>query len=450
MSDPFDQSALARRAEALVAAARAAGADSADAVAVRGVSLSAQVRLAELEELDRAEGDDLGLRVLIGRRQAVVSTSDPDEAGFKALAERAVAMAREAPEDPYARIAGPDELGADFPELDLVDHGQPDADRLIARAQAAEAAARDVAGVTNSGGASASWGLGGMVVATSAGFLGSYLGSHYSVSCQAIAGKGTGMERDYAFSSALHDEDLDSPEEVGRLAGSRAVRRLGPRKIDTARMPVIFDPRVARSLVDHVAAAASGAAIARGTSFLKDHLGQRILPAGIRILDDPLRRRGLRSRPFDGEGIATPPLDLVDDGVLKSWLLDLATAAELGLVTTGHARRGVRSAPSPGPTNLALMPGTLSARDMIRETGRGLYVTDLIGHGVSLVTGDYSRGASGFLVENGDLGGPVSEITLAGNLSEMLLGLAAADDLEWRYGTNAPTLRVEAMTVAGR
>jgi PmbA protein len=450
MSDPFDQSALVRRAEALVAAARAAGADAADAVAVRGVALSAQVRLGQLEELERAEGDDLGLRVFAGRRQAVVSTSNPDAAGYRELAERAVAMARAAPEDPHARLADAADVARAFPDLDLVDPDEPDAEALIARAIAAETAARAVAGVSNSGGASASWGLGGMVLATSAGFLGSYLASRHSVSCSAIAGEGTAMERDYDFSAALHMEDLDAPEDVGARAGERAARRLGPRKLDTARMPVIYDPRVAGSLVGHLAGAINGAAIARGTSFLKDRLGERIFPEGVRILDDPLRPRGLRSRPFDAEGIAPRALDLVADGVLASWILDLSSASELGLETTGHAQRGVGSAPSPGATNLALMPGTIARETLIGETGRGIYVTELIGRGVNSVTGDYSRGAAGFLIEDGELGDPVSEITLAGNLSDMFATLTPADDLEWRHGVNAPTVRIEEMTVAGR
>lgn len=450
MSDPFDQSALERRAEALVAAARAAGADAADAVALRGVSVSAEVRLGALEELERAEGDDLGLRVLIGRRQAVVSTSDPDEVGYKALAERAVAMARTAPEDPHARLATADEMARDRADLDLVDRGEIDAETLIARAKQAEDAARAVPGVTNSGGASASWSLGGMVLATSAGFLGSYLVSRHGLSCSAIAGEGTRMERDYDAISSLHLADLPAAETIGKRAAERAVRRLGPRKLETQQMPIIYDPRVANSLVGHLAGAVNGATIARNASFLQNYLNERVFPAGVRILDDGLRRRGLRSRPFDAEGIATKPLDLVEDGVLRHWILDLATASELGLSTTGHAQRGVASTPSPGTTNLALMPGTVTPEELLRETGRGLYVTELIGRGVNGVTGDYSRGAAGFLIEDGTLGEPVSEITLAGNLKDMFATLTPADDLEWRYGINAPTVRVEGVTVAGR
>ncbi len=450
MTDPFDQTPLVRRAEALVAAALKAGADTADAVAVRGISVGAQVRLGNLEDLERAEGDDLGLRVLVGRKQAIVSTSDPDEAGYPALAERAVAMAKVAPEDPFVGLAGPSQFTSEFPDLDLVDRFEPDAELLVERAREAEDAARAVAGVSNSGGASASWGVGGMVLATSAGFLGSYIGSRHSVSASAIAGEGTGMERDYDFSSAIHFPDLDDPAAIGRSAGERAVRRLAPRKLETSTMTVVYDPRVANSLVGHLASAVNGAAIARGTSFLKDRLGEKILGVGIRVVDDPLRRRGHRSRPFDGEGIATRPLDIVADGVLQSWVLDLSSARELGLATTGHAQRSVGSAPSPGTTNLALMPGSTSRDDMIGSVGRGLYVTELIGRGVNLVTGDYSRGAAGFLIENGQLGGPVSEVTIAGNLSEMFAGLVPADDLEWRYGTNAPTVMIEGMTVAGR
>jgi PmbA protein len=320
--------------------------------------------------------------------------------------------------------------------------------KLEALARAAEQAGLAVKGVSKSGGASASAGIGGMVLVTSEGFSGAYLGSRHSVSMMAIAGEGTGMERDYDYSSALHAADLESPETIGRRAGERAVRRVNPRKVATRRMPVIFEPRVAGSIVGHLAGAVNGASVARKTSFLRDKMGETLFPAGITIIDDPLRRRGQRSHPFDGEGVAVRKLALIENGVLKSWLLDSATARELKLVTTGHAQRGTAS-PSPGPTNLHLEPGTLTPEQLIAETGEGLYVTDLIGSGVNLVTGDYSRGASGFWIENGKPTYPVSEITIAGHLTEMFRTLTPANDLTFRYGTNAPTLRVEGLTVAG-
>ena len=449
MSSFLDQSPLLSLAERLVAAARTAGADAADAVAVRSVSLSVEVRDGAVEESERSESDDMGLRVLVGKRQAVVSSNDLKGDGMAALAERAVAMARVAPEDPYVGLAPAELLARDIPDLDLVDHELPTVDRLEQFARAAEASALGVAGVAKSGGAGASVGIGGMVLVTSSGFRGAYVGSRHSVSAVAIAGEGTGMERDYDFSSTLHAADLEAPDKVGRHAGERAVKRLNPRKVATRRVPVIFDPRVAPSLVGHLASAINGASIARKTSFLRDKLGQRLFAAGIRIIDDPLRRRGQRSQPFDGEGVSGRRRAMIDDGVLTSWFLDSATARELGLATTGHASRGVSSAPSPAPTNLHLEAGAKSPQELIAGIDDGFYVTELIGSGVNLITGDYSRGASGLWIEKGELAYPVSEVTIAGHLDDIFATLEPANDLEFRYGTNAPTVRVEGLTVAG-
>ncbi|MFY9698848.1 MAG: metallopeptidase TldD-related protein [Rhodoplanes sp.] len=449
MSSPFDQSALVAVAEQLVAAARRAGADAAEAVAVRGVSQSVEVRQGSVEESALSEDDDVGLRVLIGRRQAVVSTNDLVHEGADALAERAVAMARVAPEDPFAGLADPDLLARERPDLDLLDPVMPSTRVLEERAQAAEAAALAVPGVTKSGGASASVGIGGMVLVTSAGFTGRYLGSRHSVSMQAIAGEGTAMERDYDFSSAVHAADLDRPEVVGRNAGERAVKRLNPRKVPTQRAPVVYHARAAGSLLSHLTAAINGSAIVRKTSFLQDKLHEMLFPATIRIIDDPHRRRGLRSHPFDAEGVGGRRRALIDAGVLTTFLLDCATARELGMTTTGHAQRGVSSTPSPGPSNVHLEPGAASPEALIKDIDRGLYVTDLIGMGVNLVTGDYSRGAAGFWIERGELTYPVSEVTIAGNLADMFRTLQPANDLEFRYGINAPTVRVEGLTVAG-
>lgn len=449
MSDLLDQSALTDIAEQLVRAAKAAGADSSDAVAVRSVSQSVEVRDGALEESERAESDDVGLRVFVGKRQAMISTNDVAGINPKALAERAVAMARVAPDDDYVGLADEDRLARSFPDLDLIDSQVPAVITLEQNARDTEAAALAVTGVSKSGGASASFGIGGMVLVTSQGFHGAYLASRRSLSVMAIAGEGTGMERDYDFSSALHASDLESAAVIGQRAGERAIRRLNPRKVKTQSAPVIFDPRVAGSLVGHLASAANGASVARKTSFLKDKRGEKLFADNIRIIDDPLRKRGLRSHPFDGEGVAVQPLVLVEHGVLQSWLLDSATARELGLVTTGHASRGVSSPPSPSPTNLHLEPGPLTPDALIAETGTGFYVTDLIGMGTNLVTGDYSRGASGYWIENGKLAYPVSEVTIAGYLFDMFASLTPANDLQFRYGTNAPTLRVEGLTIAG-
>jgi len=446
----FDQTALTDRAERLVKAALARGADAADAVAVRSMSLSIEVRDGAVEESERAESDDLGLRVLVGRRQAVVSTNDMASDVSAALAERAVAMARAAPEDKFAGLADAALLAHDFPDLDLIDPELPTVRQLEQSARAAEAAGLAVKGVAKSGGASASAGIGGMVLVTSHGFSGAYLGSSHGISMTAIAGEGTGMERDYDYSSVRHAADLEAPDKIGRTAGMRAVERLNPRKVTTRKVPVVFDPRVAGSLVSHLASAANGASVARKTSFLRDKMGARLFADGIRIIDDPRRLRGLRSHPFDGEGVAGKKLALVDDGVLRSWILDCATARELGLVTTGHASRGVSSVPSPSASNLHLEAGTLSPEALIADIKDGFYVTDLIGMGVNMVTGDYSRGASGFWIENGKRTFAVSEVTIAGHLNDIFRTLTPANDLEFRYGINAPTVRLEGLTVAGQ
>ena len=449
MTSLLDQTALSDLAERLVGAAKRAGADAADAIAVRGASLSVDVRDGAVEESQRSEGDDLGLRVLVGKKQAVVSTNDLDGSRFEELAERAVAMARAAPEDKFAGLADPSLLAHDFPALDLLDPDMPDVAMLERRAKEAEAAGLAVKGVSKSGGASASAGIGGMVLVTSHGFHGASIGSRHSIAMSAIAGDGTGMETDYDYTSTLHAADLESAQQIGRSAGERAVKRLNPRKVASRRVPVVFDARIAGSLVGHLASAANGSAIARKTSFLREKRGDQIFAKGIDIVDDPLRKRGLRSRPFDAEGVTASMRKIVEDGVLKTWLLDSATARELNLQSTGHAQRGVSSVPSPGPSNLHLTPGTRSPQDMIKEIEDGFFVTDLIGMGVNLVTGDYSRGAAGFWIENGKCTFPVSEVTIAGRLDEMFASLKPANDLSFRYGTNAPTLRVEGLTVAG-
>jgi len=444
----FDQTALIERAQRLVKAALSGGADAADAVVARSLSLGVEVRDGAVEASESAEGDDLGLRVLVGKRQAVVSTND-FAGDMRALAERAVAMARAAPEDKFAGLADEDLLAREFPDLDLIDRALPDVKQLEAMARAAEQAGLGVKGV-KSDGTSASVGIGGMVLVTSHGFCGAYLGSNHGLAMTAIAGEGTGMERDYDYSSVRHAADLESADKIGRTAGLRAVARLNPRKVSTRKVPVVFDRRVAGTLVSHLASAANGAAVARKTSFLRDKMGAKLFADGIRIIDDPLRKRGLRSRPFDGEGVACRTLALVEDGTLRSWLLDCATARELELTTTGHAQRGVSSTPAPAPSNLHLEAGTLSADDLIADIKDGFYVTDLIGMGVNMVTGDYSRGASGFWIENGKRSFPVSEVTIAGHLLDMFRALTPANDLEFRYGANAPTLRLEGLTVAGQ
>jgi PmbA protein len=438
------------RVAALIERARRAGADTADVLYYADASAGVQVRLGALEDVSRSEAEEIGLRFFLGHRSASVSSSDLSDEALSALVERAAAMAREAPEDRFAGLAPEDLLmKSGLLDLDADDGRDLPAAELKARALATEEAARSVAGVTNSEGAGTSAGRTVIALATSHGFCRGYSVSYYGGSASVIAGTGGGMQRDYAHHSARHYQDLDEAEAIGREAGERAVARLDPGKLASAAMPIVFDPRVGASLVGHLLGAITGPAITRRTSFLLDHEGQQVFAPGITIRDDPHRRRGLRSKPFDGEGLPTRPTALVEGGVLTGWLLDCASARQLGRAPTGHASRGASGPPGAGATNVHLEPGTISREALIADIGRGLYVTELIGQGVNPVTGDYSRGASGFLIENGQLGPPVAEITVAGNLLDMFRNLAAADDLEFRRAVNVPTLRVEGMIVAG-
>ncbi len=433
----------------LLARAKAGGADAADAVLFESVSLGASCRLGKPEDLERAESRDLGLRVLVGKRQAFVSSNDWAPAMRAELVERALAMARLAPEDPHCGLADPALLAKDLADLDLSDTAEPDGDALVATARLAEDAGRAVKGVTNSEGGQAGWGHASVALATSGGYSGAYSSTSHSVSCSVIAGSDGGMERDYDYSAARHLADLEDAAEIGRRAGERAVKRLNPRKVKSAQIPVVYDPRVSNGLVRHFATAINGQAVARGTSFLKDAMGTQVFADGITITDDPHRPRGLRSKPVDGEGVANRPYDLVADGRLTTWMLDTASASQLGLASTGHAARGTASPPSPATTNLYMAAGDVSPQAMIADIEEGFYVTELIGFGISMVTGDYSRGAAGFWIENGEIAYPVSELTVAGNLADMFRNLTPADDLVFRYGTDAPTIRVDGLTVAG-
>ncbi|TPM08172.1 MULTISPECIES: TldD/PmbA family protein [unclassified Mesorhizobium] len=446
MSDISDASRLTDRVAALVEAAKKAGADAADAVAVRGRSTGVSVRLGKIENTEASEGDDVSLRVFVGQRVASVSAtaaSDP-----KALAERAVAMARVSPEDPNHGLADPALLARQTRDLDLFDATEVSADQLKEAALAAEAAALAVKGVTNSAGSNASAGLGGLVLATSHGFLGHYVASRFSRSTSVIAGEGTGMERDYEFSSRQHFADLDAPEDIGRKAGERAVRRLGARKAATGPVDVVFDPRVARGIAGHLAGAINGAAVARKTSFLRDMMGKKVAASAITVTDEPLRRRGQASRPFDGEGVEGDKLLMIENGVLNHWFLSTSAARELGLVTNGRGSRSGSSV-SPSSTNLAIEPGERSPEELIASLKTGFYVTEVFGQGVDMVTGEYSRGASGFWIDNGQLAYPVAEVTIASNLKTMFLNMVPASDLDRNFGTAAPTLLIEGMTLAG-
>lgn len=437
------------RAADLVRAAVKAGADAADVLYAGNITTEVQVRLGELEEVTRSESEEIGLRIFIGRRSASTSSSDLSVDALSGLVERALAMAREAPEDPFAGLAPEERLYRDeSAEMELDDGSDPSAADLRALALEMEEVARAVEGITNSEGAGASAGRSTVALATSHGFARGYGTSHHDAGVSVIAGSGADMQRDSASHRVRHRSDLDPPERLGRLAAERALARLHPVRVPSATLPILFDPRVGGGLVSSLIGAMSGAAIARRTSFLLGREGERIFPEAIRIIDDPHRLRGLRSRPFDGEGVATRRTLLVEDGRLGLWLTNSASARQLGLETSGHAARSVGGSPGIGATNVHVEPGQASPQELMAE-GRVLLVTELIGHGVNPVTGDYSRGASGFLYEGGERVGPVAEITIAGNLVDMYATLVAADDLERRRAIDVPTLRVEGMRVAG-
>ena len=434
----------------LVAAARKAGADAADALYICNNSTQISVRLGALEDVERSEGEEIGLRLFVGSRSASVSSSDLSAEALGKLVERAVAMAREAPEDPYAGLA-PEErlLRGPAPDVDGDDGADPSPAALRERGEAAEDAARAIPGVTNSEGAGASASRTLVALATSTGFARGYSTSGYGCSASVIAGEGAHMQRDYAYHSARHLADLEDAAAIGTRAGERAVKRLNPGKLPSGAMPIVYDPRVSSGLLGHLAGAITGAAVARRTSFLLDRLGEQVFASGITVRDDPLRPRGLRSKPFDGEGLPTAARDIIADGVLTGWIMDSASARQLGLEPTGHATRGVGGPPGAGLTNLYLEAGPLSPQELIADIKLGVYVSELIGQGVNGVTGDYSRGASGFVIRDGQLCEPVAEITVAGNLKDMFRELTPASDLVFRRAVDAPTIRIEGMTVAG-
>jgi PmbA protein len=435
--------------ETLIKQARAAGADAADAILYASTSVGVERRLGQMENLERSESRDLGLRVFVGKRSAIVSATAIDPARFADLAERAVAMARMVPEDPFSALAEEAATPDDVRPLDLLDPDEPDLATLIERAQTAEEAALRVAGVTNSEGGSAGYGRTDIYLVTSAGFAGSFARTGHSVSASVLAGAGTDMQRDYDYHSAVHLSDLEDAVAIGTRAGERAVARLNPARPKTAKLPVIYDPRASGSLVSHLSSAINGASVARGTSFLKDKMGAQIFARGITIIDDPRRVRGSRSWTFDGEGVPTKTQVLVEDGVLQTWLLDSRSARQLGLKTTGHASRGTGGPPSPSATNLYMQAGTSTPAELMADIKEGLYITDMIGNSLNALTGDYSRGASGFMIRDGALAEPVAEITVAGNLLDMFMNMTPANDLQFRRGTDAPTIRVDGLTMAG-
>ena len=442
---------LSRLTDALLSAAKKAGAEAADAMAVEGTSVSIDIRAGKLEQAERAEGIEIGLRVLIGGQQACVSASDVSEATIARLAERAVAMAREAPSDPHAGLAEPGQIARDWDLAALEMHDpapEPDAAMLEASARAVELAAMAVKGITQVE-ASAAYGQRKMHLAASNGFSGGYGRTSHSLSAVAFTGEGTAMERDWAAEGRIFAADMPGADGIGALAGERALQRAGAVKPRTGSFPVLFDERVAASLIGHLLSASNGAAIARGASWLRDGLGTQVLPKGLYVIEDPHRPRIPASRPFDGEGLPTQRRLIVEDGILMGWTLDLSTGRKLGMPSTANAARGVSSPPSPSTSNIDLTPGNVTRADLIAQMGTGLLVTSMIGSTINPTTGDYSRGAAGFWVENGQISHPVNECTIAGNLRDMLLRIIPANDARAHLSTRVPSLLIEGMTLAG-
>ena len=435
--------------EKALSAAKQAGADGADVSFIKGGGLDVQVRLGKVESAERAEDYQIGMRVFVGQKSATISSGQLDDENITKLAERAVAMAKHAPEDPYARLATAEEQAKSFPDIELFDDTSYSTEQLTEIALACEEAALSQAGISNSDGASASSGSSEVLIGTSTGFNASYKRSSFGFSAVVLAEKDGQMERDYDYSAAAFAEDLDKPEVVGRSAATRTLARLGGHKPQTGTFPVIYDKRVSRSLAGHVASAINGAAIARGTSFLKDKMGEQIANASVRLLDNPLLPRGMGSRLFDGETLPVQKRYLVKDGCLQGWLLDLATAAQLGLSPTGNASRSLSGPPSPSVSNFIMEEGETTLDDMIADIDQGFYITELMGSSVSLTTGDYSRGASGFWIENGRITWPATEATIAGNLKDIFTDMMPADDLELTQSIAAPSVFVKQMMVAG-
>ena len=438
---------LEASANALVAAAMKAGANECDVVVANGNSLSMSVRDGVIENSNSAEGDEFSLRVFIGKQVASVSTNQIEDIDL--LAERAVSMAKVSPEDPNQGLADTELLATKYPKLDMLDDHKPMTEELVNQALEAESAGLAVSGVTKSMGASAGWGTSGFVLATSQGFSGNFSRSGFSFSAVMMGGEGEKMERDYDYSSAVFISDLRSPTDVGKKAGERAASKLNPRKIESGNMPVILDSRIASSIVGTILNAINASSVARKTSFWRDKMGEQVANKEITLIDDPLLAKGLGSKPFDGEGLACERLTPIKDGVLQNWLLDSATARELGMVSNGRASRS-GSGTSPSSTNTWIASGNKSIEEFAQEIGEGLYVCETIGHGVNMVTGDYSVGAGGFWIENGEITYPVAEITIASNLMDMYMGMIPGNDLEFVSSTNSPSLLVNNMTIGGK
>jgi len=447
-----DLKALETEANKLVALAKKAGATACDVVLASGDSLSVEVRDGQVEKSDRSESNSLSLRVFCDKKIASVTSNTQNN--LEKLAEQAVAMAKVSPEDEYqglaeeSRLLDASEMDNRINELDLLDVTEPQIKRMEQSAFDAEKAGLGIKGVSKSMGSGMGWSRSGFVLATSDGFSGSYERSGFSISCSLVSGEGTGMERDYDYDTAIHLEDLKAAEIIGKAAAERVVKRAGPVQVASGTFPIVCDPRISTGILGTMMGAINASAVARKTSFLRDEMGKQVATAGIQVIDDPRMVRRSGSKPFDGEGVATDRIDFVKDGVLQQWLLDSATARELSLETNGRAGRG-GTGTSPSTTNCYMKPGNQTPEELIKDIPDGLYLTETIGHGINMVTGDYSKGAAGFWIKNGEITHPVAEITVAGNLKEMFLNMHPANDLVFKYGTNAPTLLIEGMTIGG-
>lgn len=433
----------------LVKLALKSGADSVDTIAVSSSSLNVSQRLGRKEDLERSESNNIGLRVFVGKKQAIVSSVISKNNDNQEIIERAISMAKVTPEDPFSSIVNKENLAKEWPDLNLLDEQEPSPDELYELASRAEDSALSNKEITNSEGAEASWSITTVALATSEGFKGAYSGSSFGISTSVIAGKDTEMERDYDYSISRHLSKIKSPEAIGQTAAKRTIQRLYPKKIKSTEIPIIFDWRVASSILGHFISAINGQSIARKTSFLKDKMGKQIFSKNVTIIDNPHIISGISSKPFDGEGSNCKLVELVTNGQLNSWILDTSSANQLNLVTTGHASRGISSPPSPSHSNLYMKPSKISVSELINSVDKCLFVTELIGMGVNSITGDYSRGASGLLISNGEVIHPVNEVTIAGNLNQIFSNIVPANDLKFRFGTNSPTLLVEGMTIAG-
>ena len=437
------------KADFLIKKSKKSGADSVDVVYIENTNIDVGCRLKKIEKLERSESNDIGLRFIKNKKQVIVSSNDLSKKNLEELIYKASKMVGAIPRDPYCSIAKKKDLIKKIPNLEIFDSKEPTIKSLKDKVIEAENAGLNVKGVTNSEGAEIGWNKSKIYLFNSNGLNVSYQSSSYDIYAVLIAGRGTLMEREYEFASSIFEKDLIKTSLVGKKAGELAVKKINPKKIKTSKIPVIFSPRVANSFLKHLSSAINGNSITRGTSFLKKKLNKKIFSSNINIIDNPLKKRGLQSKPFDGEGLETKKTQIIKNGELKTWFLDLATAHQLRLKSTAHASRNISSPPTPSPTNLYFEPSNISPKSLIGNIKKGVYLTELMGSSVNLTNGDYSRGGSGFWIDKGEITYPINGITIADNLNEMFKKIILANDLEFKHGLNSPTMLIEDMIVAG-